>query len=49
MVNFAAAGLGPSVTSIAAFHVTPVHDDGKEPGAHSFSHFFELPANPKPI
>ena len=34
MVNFAADGLGPSVTSIAAFHVTPVYDDGKEPGAH---------------
>ena len=33
MMN-AAAGLGPHVTPLATFHVTPVCDDGEQTGAH---------------
>ena len=33
-MKWAAAGLGPSVTPVATFHVTPVCDCDEETGAH---------------
>ena len=45
LVNNAATWLGPDVTPIATFHVTPVCDDGEETGAHKVILVFLLLAD----